>query len=1044
VTVRVTDNGGAFAQTRQQDYTIIVRPPTLLITKSSFAEGTVGVVNYNEALTAGGGIPPYTWSVVSGTLPDGLSLIGNTIRGTPTTAGSFIFSVRAADNGGAFAQTQQQAFTIVIKPPPLVITKASLAEGTVGVAYNETLTAGGGTPPFTWSVISGNLPGGLSLNGAAITGTPTTAGSFPVTIRVADNGGSAAQTQQQAYTIVIKPPPLLITKESLIEGTVGVFYSDTVIGGGGTPPFTWSVITGNLPPGLTLTGSIISGTPTTQGTFPVTIRVADAGGTMAQTNQKAFSIIIRPAPLVIATQSLPATVTNVPYSQTLTANGGTAPFTWSAENLPPGLTLTGATISGTPTVPGTSNITIRITDAGTPQQTAQKTLSLLIVSTLTVTTPSPLPVGSAGFVYSLNLTALGGVANYAWSIVDGTLPPGINFGAGGSLAGTPTVTGSFNFTVRVTDSGIPQQTTQKSFELIIGTPITVANPSGLPRGVSGSAYSHTLTATGGTPDYRWAVIDGRFPPGLTLAGGGVISGTPLIDGTFSFTVRVTDSASPERTATAVVEIVISSVLAITTPPALPVAVIGFAYSRQLQASLQGPLTWSVLSGSLPQGLNLSEAGNITGTPAATGSFSFTVQVAGGTPQQGATRVFQLEVRGGLTITTPVVLPEGSVPIPYSLPLGASGGTPPYTWSVTSGTLPNGLTLSNSGLLGGTPAQTGTFTFTIRVTDTSNGTDSREFSLLIPQTGLQITTASLSTGIQSFAYSQQLEASGGPAPLTWALLSGALPPGLVLTPAGVLQGLPTTTGSANIRVGVSDSRGASDARDFVLAVGPAVPSLLLTGAPSAADPAQQLPLVLSLSQAYPLPLSGTLTISVTPGSAVPADDPALQFSSGGRTVNFTFPANSTTAEFSSPLFLLTGTVAGTIATSGSVRNGPPASVLASTSVRSTAPQITSVVVSRVSGGLRVQAIGFSSERRVTDAQFGFDVRSANGMERVNLTKVVEPEFSSWYQSSTSTPFGSTFLFEQMFAIQGDSNAVEGVTLTLANGQGSTTSARIPIP
>jgi hypothetical protein len=364
--------------------------------------------------------------------------------------------------------------------------------------------------------------------------------------------------------------------------------------------------------------------------------------------------------------------------------------------------------------------------------------------------------------------------------------------------------------------------------------------------------------------------------------------------------------------------------------------------------------------------------------------------------------------------------------------------------VTSGTLPNGLTLSNSGLLGGTPAQTGTFTFTIRVTDTSNGTDSREFSLLIPQTGLQITTASLSTGIQSFAYSQQLEASGGPAPLTWALLSGALPPGLVLTPAGVLQGLPTTTGSANIRVGVSDSRGASDARDFVLAVGPAVPSLLLTGAPSAADPAQQLPLVLSLSQAYPLPLSGTLTISVTPGSAVPADDPALQFSSGGRTVNFTFPANSTTAEFSSPLFLLTGTVAGTIATSGSVRNGPPASVLASTSVRSTAPQITSVVVSRVSGGLRVQAIGFSSERRVTDAQFGFDVRSANGMERVNLTKVVEPEFSSWYQSSTSTPFGSTFLFEQMFAIQGDSNAVEGVTLTLANGQGSTTSARIPIP
>jgi hypothetical protein len=264
--------------------------------------------------------------------------------------------------------------------------------------------------------------------------------------------------------------------------------------------------------------------------------------------------------------------------------------------------------------------------------------------------------------------------------------------------------------------------------------------------------------------------------------------------------------------------------------------------------------------------------------------------------------------------------------------------------------------------------------------------------------------------------------------------------LALTPAGALQGVPTATGSVTVRIRVTDSGGASDARDFTLAVGPAVSAASLTGAPGQTNPAQQLPLGLSLSSVYPFALSGTLTLSFSPTSVMPADDPAVQFSTGGRTVNFTIPANTANATFPSQLMLMTGTVAGTITITGGFNNGPSGLAFASVGVRSMAPQISGIVASRVSGGLRVQVSGYSSERRVTRADFVFDVRTSNGIERVTLTKTVEADFGNWYQSAASQPFGSTFFFEQLFTVQGDTTLIEGVTMTLTNGQGSTSSSR----
>ena len=163
----------------------------------------------------------------------------------------------------------------VVNTPPS-ITISSLANGTVGVAYSQTLAATGGTTPYTWSIASGTLPAGLALSaGGVIAGTPTTAGGpTAVTFRVTD---STSATATKSLSTTINGPPS-ITTSSLPNGTVGVAYSQTLAATGGTVAYTWSIASGTLPAGLALSaGGVISGTPTSAGgPTVVTFRVTDS------------------------------------------------------------------------------------------------------------------------------------------------------------------------------------------------------------------------------------------------------------------------------------------------------------------------------------------------------------------------------------------------------------------------------------------------------------------------------------------------------------------------------------------------------------------------------------------------------------------------------------------------------------------------------------------------------------------------------------------------------------------------------------------------
>jgi hypothetical protein len=154
------------------------------------------------------------------------------------------------------------------------------------------------------------------------------------------------------------------------------------------------------------------------------------------------------------------------------------------------------------------------------------------------------------------------------------------------------------------------------------------------------------------------------------------------------------------------------------PAALPAAVINTPYSATFTSvGGVGPFTWALASGTLPPGLTISASGVISGTPTVLGTTTFKVQVTDSQTPTAAVDVASksVTVNSPLAITTSS-LTGGSVNVPYTASLAASGGVPPYTWSITSGSLPTGLTLSSSGFISGTPTTQGTSTFTVQVSD----------------------------------------------------------------------------------------------------------------------------------------------------------------------------------------------------------------------------------------------------------------------------------------------------------------------------------------
>jgi CSLREA domain-containing protein len=334
------------------------------------------------------------------------------------------------------------------------------------------------------------------------------------------------------------------------------------------------------------------------------------------------------------------------YSYTLTSanqsfpkDGGTGEITvaaseaipspqgeWTAVSNDDWIVITGG--SGPTRGPGTVSFTVAPNSG--PSRNGSLTVSGRIFnvtqagcSTITL---SLLPNGTAGTAYNQTITASPS-GSYTFGVTAGSLPPGLSLAPSGALTGTPTTSGTYNFTVTATGAG--SCTGNRAYTLTIGCPTIVLAPTTLPNAQVNTSYSQTITATPASGSYIFGLTNGTLPTGLTLSAAGLLAGTPTQNGTFNF--RITATGFGTCSGFRDYQIVVSGCATITViPPSLSDGVVGKSYSQNVNASPTNNYTFMAVAGNLPNGLSLdSTTGKLTGKPKKAGTYTFTVIATAG-------------------------------------------------------------------------------------------------------------------------------------------------------------------------------------------------------------------------------------------------------------------------------------------------------------------------------------------------------------------------------------------------------------------------------
>ncbi|HEX7900721.1 MAG TPA: IPT/TIG domain-containing protein, partial [Planctomycetota bacterium] len=438
-------------------------PVTVHVLANPTAIGPAEVVGgslgspYAQSLELSGGVGPgFAWTVSAGALPDGLTLTGAgrhaEIAGTPSKAGTFAFTVRAADGGQAgLAATRSYVLTIAAAGGPLTVVPRTLPPGTAGVLYSARLTATGSGPP-AWTLAAGSLPAGLALNATTgvISGVPAFAGDVRFV-------AAAGPTASAGFDLRIAPAPLVVSVAPPF-GVVGEAYYLELRALGGVAPVRWSLVTGSLPAGLSLDAAAgtLQGVPAGAGTV-FTLEARDARGAAASATFT-LNVLDAAAGLAALGTSPRWGEVGVPYSDSLTAVGGTPPYAWSLASgaLPPwsGFTASTGTLAGLPDAPGRVLFAASVGDSAAPSAASSTsgTLTLDIFDPLAVET-SALPGAVEATPYAHTLSATGVAAPARWRVVSGSLPDGFSLGAtSGVLSGTTAGLGVRSFRVEVTDA----------------------------------------------------------------------------------------------------------------------------------------------------------------------------------------------------------------------------------------------------------------------------------------------------------------------------------------------------------------------------------------------------------------------------------------------------------------------------------------------------------------------------------------------------------------------------------------------------------------
>jgi hypothetical protein len=600
-TVRVQDS--SLPQTATRDLTIAV-DSHVVITKSTLKRGGENQA-YADSFAAIDGIPPYHWAI-AGTLPTGLALDSSTGRlaGTPTQPGGFPYTIQVTDSSSP-AQTDSAQGILDLAFQLKLFT--NLANAYINTTYNSSFGANGGTFPYTFAITSGSLPPGLNFfpNGL-VQGTPTQIGSSTFIVQVTDSG-TPPYVVSQSVTMNVTPTPLQLFVNPISPAPVNVLYHSQIPLSGGTPPYTWSVISGNLPPGLMLDSSTgyIDGTPSQLGTFNFRVNGTDSSSPAQSATGDGFLMISSPLgrndSIATATplgnsqnQQIPILFSISPYIDPinaatpnpdtdyfkLVANGGsivhagTFAQTSALDSVIEFLNQSGGRLQncGAPAyvspclnddvddttlnsaldfkVPGASNssstLYLHVLDwrgDARPDMTYFLNISG-VIEPLAISPKDIGPGATRGVNYQLQFTASGGTGNVVWSVDGGSLPTGWSLSSSGFLSGVATTDGAYAFAIKATDSASPPQTARAQYSLQIAEPLVITTPSTWPNACINKPYSFTVKTSGGLPPIRY----GFWSDSWVLNGfddvTGTFSGTPAVLGTFTLHFGASDSAVP--------------------------------------------------------------------------------------------------------------------------------------------------------------------------------------------------------------------------------------------------------------------------------------------------------------------------------------------------------------------------------------------------------------------------------------------------------------------------------------------------------------------
>jgi len=868
----------------------------LSISPATLPNATVGT-SYSQILIANDGMPPYAYSVTNGSLPNGLSLdpVSGEISGIPTSPGLFSFTVQANDG---LSDTGTANYTINVLDagscPRITINPPSLPDGSVGTFYSQSFTASGGLDPYTFSITSGALPNGLTLDtDGNLLGTPQESGFFSFTVLAEDSNVPAIAPKRnfkktskigplatggcpgsQNYSLFINEAgcgTITLSPTSLPNAPVGTFYNQTITASGGIDPYDFSIVDGLLPNGLILdTNGNLFGTPFQLGVFNFTVQAQDSNvGIPAiapnvskkknKKNKKTTDIGPLAAGGCIGRQNYTLVVTG---DALCTDPSFSAPQVFDPGGLNP-RAVVAADFDGNE-LPDLAVINNSNSTVGLLLSNGIGSFSPVTTFPTGGTGVRGLAVGNFDNDGRLDLVVANNSSNNVGVLINngfGSFNSPLTFSSGG-IGPVSVATADFNGD-EVSDIVVSNITDSTIGILIANTevggfddPIVISSGGSTPVSVvtfdvDGDQDTDIIVANRNSNNLALIENNGEgFNTPVVFSSGGNGPNSVSI-GNFNSDSSL-DLAVANQTSNNVTVLLNNSVGSFNV-----------ATTLSSGGSTATAVAAGDFNGDFIDDLAVTNSvSNTVGVLFNTGMGSFnppSVFTSGGLgPSFLATEDFNLDSKLDITLVNtlidsnfngsnvaillnlcglnctpfsfdPLSLPNSQIGSFYNQIISVDGGSSPYQFSINPGNLPPGLSFTpldpkqfgfDGILISGTPTTNGVFNFTLQATDSNFCTSTQNYTIVIGDNcpPISISPLTLPNPLLNVNYSQQLTATPTGS-YAFSLVSGTLPTGLSLSSSGLISGIPITSGTSMFTVQASlDDSSCIGTRSYVLNVG----------------------------------------------------------------------------------------------------------------------------------------------------------------------------------------------------------------------------------